>query len=88
MTDFPSPDRAAYPVMIPMTTRWNDDDVYGHMNNVVYYEFFDSAVAMWLRQSGSLPVPRGNQIGLVVETACRFLVFIIRKCVHCVCRCW
>jgi acyl-CoA thioester hydrolase len=76
MSDFPSPDRAAYPVMIPMTTRWRDDDVYGHMNNVVYYEYFDTVVNQWLKQSGALPVPGGPLIGLVAETACRYLAAV------------
>ncbi|MGB0506692.1 MAG: acyl-CoA thioesterase [Pikeienuella sp.] len=73
MTDFPSPNRAAYPVIIPMTTRWNDNDVYGHMNNVIYYEYFDSAVNQWLSESGTLPVPGGDLIGLVAETGCKYL---------------
>lgn len=72
-SDFPSPDRAAYPVITPMTTRWNDNDVYGHMNNVVYYEYFDSAVNQWLSESGALPVPGGDLIGLVAETGCKYL---------------
>lgn len=70
--DFPPAGRAAYPVFLPMTTRWRDDDVYGHMNNVVYYEYFDTAVNQWLKESGALPVPGGPVIGLVAETACRY----------------
>lgn len=54
------------------TTRWQDNDVYGHMNNVVYYEYVDSAVNRWLIQSGALEVPFGPVVGLVVETACTF----------------
>jgi acyl-CoA thioester hydrolase len=73
MTDFPSADRIAYPVIIPMTTRWNDNDVYGHMNNATYYEYFDSAVNQWLTESGTLSVPGGDLIGLVAETGCKYL---------------
>lgn len=73
MTDFPDADRAAFPVILPMTTRWRDNDVYGHMNNVVYYEYFDTAVNQWLAASGTLDVPDGPLVGLVAESACRFL---------------
>lgn len=73
MTDFPESHRAAFPVILPMTTRWRDNDVYGHMNNVVYYEYFDTAVNQWLAASGTLSVPDGPLVGLVAESACRFL---------------
>ena len=73
MTDFPAADRAAYPLFQTMTTRWRDNDVYGHMNNVVYYEYFDTAVNKWLAESGALPVPGGAQVGLLAESGCRFL---------------
>ena len=76
MTDFPPPDRAAYPVFQSMTTRWRDDDVYGHMNNVVYYEYFDTAVNRWLIESGALEVPKGPVVGLVAETSCRYLASV------------
>ena len=73
MTDYPKADRAAYPVILPMTTRWRDNDVYGHMNNVVYYEYFDTAVNQWLAASGTLSVPDGPLVGLVAESSCKFL---------------
>lgn len=73
MTGFPDSERAAFPVILPMTTRWRDNDVYGHMNNVVYYEYFDTAVNQWLASSGTLDVPGGPLVGLVAESACRFL---------------
>lgn len=66
------PRRAAFPLRYAYAPRWRDDDVYGHMNNVVYYEYFDTAVNRWLVESGALPVPRGPVIGLVVETTCRY----------------
>lgn len=73
MTDFPSADRSAYPLFFPMTTRWRDNDVYGHINNAYYYEFFDTAVNQWLLKSNALDLPHGPVVGLVAETACRFL---------------
>jgi acyl-CoA thioester hydrolase len=55
-----------------MTTRWRDNDVYGHMNNAVYYEYVDACVNHWIQASGTLPVPGGPVIGLVAETGCVF----------------
>ncbi|HEU0221404.1 MAG TPA: thioesterase family protein [Paracoccaceae bacterium] len=65
-------ERRNYASFRQMTTRWRDNDVYGHMNNVAYYEFFDSAVNGWLIEAAGMPVPGGEVIGLVVETACTF----------------
>ncbi len=53
-------------------TRWMDNDVYGHMNNVVHYSLFDTAVNGWLIEQGVLDLHKGEQIGLVVETGCRY----------------
>jgi acyl-CoA thioester hydrolase len=53
-------------------TRWRDNDVYGHMNNVVFYEFVDSIVNHWLNLSGGLSVPNSEVVGLVVETKCNY----------------
>ncbi|MEO1920051.1 MAG: thioesterase family protein [Paracoccaceae bacterium] len=64
--------RTDYAQFKQMTTRWRDNDVYGHMNNVVFYEYVDSAVNMWLMESASLDIPNGEIVGLVVETACTF----------------
>lgn len=64
--------RDSYPVWREVSTRWADNDAYGHANNVVYYEWFDTAVNAWLVESGLLDVIAGNPIGLVVETGCRF----------------
>jgi acyl-CoA thioester hydrolase len=55
-----------------ITTRWMDNDVYGHVNNVQYYSFFDTAVADFLLQCGALDIARSPAIGLVVETQCRY----------------
>ena len=55
-----------------ITTRWIDNDVYGHINNVVYYEFFDTAVNGYLIAQGALDIAHGTTIGLVVETKCNY----------------
>lgn len=57
-----------------MTTRWADNDAYGHVNNVVYYAWFDTAVNAWLVDAGLLDIAGGDPIGLVVETGCRYAV--------------
>ncbi|AOH83304.1 thioesterase [Sphingomonas panacis] len=64
--------RDAYPRFVPITTRWADNDMYGHANNVVYYSWFDTAVNTWLIEAGLLDLAGGNPIGLVVETGCRY----------------
>lgn len=76
MTDFPSAERSAYPVFLPMTTRWRDNDVYGHVNNAYYYEFFDTAVNQWLLETEALDLPKGPVVGLVAETGCKFLASV------------
>ena len=73
MNDYPAAARDAFRVYQRIETRWNDNDVYGHMNNVVYYEYFDTAVNRWLIESGALALPFGPVIGLVAESRCRFL---------------
>ena len=74
MTDArPTPEpRAAYRHVLPITTRWADNDQYGHVNNVVYYQYFDTVVNRYLIEAGALDVSGGEAIGLVVETACRY----------------
>jgi len=69
----PAPHRRAdYPHARPITTRWMDNDAYGHVNNVVYYSFFDTVVNAYLIESGALDVEKSPVIGLVVETACHY----------------
>jgi acyl-CoA thioester hydrolase len=68
----PADRRAAYPHFARITTRWLDNDAYAHVNNVVYYAFFDTAVNELLIRSDVLDVRRGPIIGFVVETQCRF----------------
>jgi len=64
--------RGDYPHTRELTTRWMDNDAYGHMNNVVYYSFFDTTVNAWLIEQGALDVERGAVIGFVVETGCHY----------------
>jgi acyl-CoA thioester hydrolase len=66
--------RGAYAAFRPITTRWMDNDVYGHVNNVVYYSFFDTAVNGLLMDAGVLDIHHGDVIGLVVETQCNYFV--------------
>ena len=62
--------RDDYRWFMTITTRWADNDAYGHVNNTVYYQWFDTAVNAWLVEAGLLDIERGDPIGLVVETAC------------------
>jgi acyl-CoA thioester hydrolase len=64
--------RDAFRVFRPISTRWADNDAYGHVNNVVYYSWFDTAVNAYLIEQGVLDVERSPTIGLVVETQCQY----------------
>jgi acyl-CoA thioester hydrolase len=64
--------RHVYPFFTRITSRWMDNDVYGHINNSVYYSFFDTAVNGYLIDRGALDPYAGDVIGLVVETHCNF----------------
>jgi acyl-CoA thioester hydrolase len=64
--------RSAYKVFRPITTRWADNDIYGHVNNTVYYGWFDTAINGLLIDSGALDIHGGDVIGLVVETQCNY----------------
>lgn len=63
---------ADYRQHVAITTRWSDNDAYGHINNVTYYSFFDTAVNTWLIRRGVLDIQNSSVIGLVVETGCRY----------------
>ena len=65
--------REAFPHHRSITTRWMDNDIYGHVNNVVYYSFFDTAVNAALIEAGVLDIHAGPVIGLVVESQCRYV---------------
>ncbi len=66
------PGRDAYAAFRPITTRWSDNDVYGHINNVEYYAFFDTVVNAHLIERGLLDIGAGGVIGLVAETRCSY----------------
>ena len=69
----PRPERRdTYRAFRPITTRWMDNDQYGHVNNVVYYSWFDTAVNAHLIEQGVLDTASGTTIGLVVETQCQY----------------
>jgi acyl-CoA thioester hydrolase len=69
MSDRPDPN---YPHWDTITTRWMDNDIYGHINNVNYYSFFDTAIAHYLIREGGLDPWRAEVIGYCVESGCRF----------------
>jgi len=64
--------RAGYRHFLTIPTRWMDNDVYRHVNNVVYYSYFDTAVNHYLIEQGVLDIEHSPVIGLVVETACQY----------------
>jgi acyl-CoA thioester hydrolase len=64
--------RKDFPHRLPITTRWSDNDAYGHLNNVVYYSYFDTVVNQYLISRGVLDIERGDVIGVVAETGCRY----------------
>ena len=69
----PQPEpRSAYKAFRAISTRWMDNDAYGHVNNVVYYSWFDTAVNAHLIEQGVLDIERGSTIGLVIETQCNY----------------
>jgi len=64
--------RDSYRWFTTIATRWADNDAYGHVNNTVFYQWFDTAVNAWLVEAGLLDIANGDPIGLVVETGCRY----------------
>ena len=64
--------REGYKAWREIGTRWADNDAYGHVNNIVYYSWFDTAVNAWLIGEGLLDLAAGDPIGFVVETGCRY----------------
>lgn len=76
MPNHPQPLRSDYPYLQPVTTRWHDNDIYGHVNNVTYYSYFDSAVNTYLIEQGGLDIHDGNVVGFVVSSACDYFASI------------
>lgn len=66
------PALSEYLFYTPITTRWADNDIYGHINNVAYYSYFDSAANLYLIEVGGLDIAQGGIIGLVVESHCAY----------------
>jgi acyl-CoA thioester hydrolase len=66
------PTIAAYRYITPITTRWMDNDIYGHVNNVAYYSFFDTAANRFLIERGGLDIANASVIGVVVESKCQY----------------
>ncbi len=73
----PQPEgRGGYKAFRTIPTRWMDNDAYGHVNNVVYYSWFDTAVNAHLIERGALDIHRGETIGLVIETQCNYFASV------------
>jgi acyl-CoA thioester hydrolase len=70
-------DLAAYPHRMTIPTRWNDNDVYGHVNNVEYYAFFDTIINAYLIDQGGLDILQGPTIGLCAESQCAFTAALV-----------
>jgi len=68
--------RSDYPHFQPITTRWHDNDIYGHVNNVTYYSYFDSAVNSYLIEVGGLDIHTGEVVGFVVSSSCDYFASI------------
>lgn len=66
------PTRGDYRVFYPLTTRWSDNDLYGHVNNVIYYSYFDSVANRYLIEEGGLDIADGRVVGYVVNSGCEY----------------
>jgi acyl-CoA thioester hydrolase len=66
------PYRRDYKVFYPISTRWSDNDTYGHINNVVYYSYFDSVANRYLIEEGGLDINDGQIVGYVVQSGCDY----------------
>ncbi|MDO3721645.1 thioesterase family protein [Marinobacter sp. chi1] len=65
-------ERSDFPIFYPMQTRWMDNDIYGHVNNVTYYSYFDSAINRFLIEKGGLNIHASDVVGFVVSSNCQF----------------
>ena len=73
-SDKPSrPQREEYGYLCPVDSRWSDNDIYGHINNVVYYSYFDSTINRYLVDEGGLDIHEGEHIAYVVSSGCDYL---------------
>jgi len=72
VTEAETPSREDYPHRLSIPTRWKDNDVYGHVNNVEYYSYFDTVINRWLIHEGGLDIHAGAVIGVCAESHCTF----------------
>jgi acyl-CoA thioester hydrolase len=72
MSKAPRPTRGEYKIFYPITTRWSDNDIYGHVNNVIYYSYFDTAANRYLIEEGGLDISDGSIVGFVVNSGCEY----------------
>lgn len=72
MNDSTIPKRSDYKFFYPINTRWSDNDVYGHVNNVIYYSYFDTAANRYLIEEGGLDISDGEIVGFVVNSGCEY----------------
>jgi acyl-CoA thioester hydrolase len=70
--DADAPSREGYPHLLTLQTRWADNDIYGHVNNVEYYAFFDTVINRWLIAEGGLDIHDGDVIGVCAESHCTY----------------
>jgi acyl-CoA thioester hydrolase len=71
----PAPDKLTsgdFPVLWPVGTRWADNDMFGHLNNAVYYQLFDTAINAWINTSTGLDPITTSSLGIVAESGCRY----------------
>jgi acyl-CoA thioester hydrolase len=66
------PTRSDYRYFVPLTTRWHDNDIYGHVNNVVYYAYFDTTANHFLIHQGGLDIHQAEEVGFVVNSGCNY----------------
>ena len=64
--------RSDYNFFTKLSTRWNENDIYGHMNNIIYYALFDTAVNKWLIKNNLIDIKNGKNIGLIVQSGCNY----------------
>ena len=76
MTEKPTDRRADFVHFLEVQTRWDDNDVYGHVNNVVYYAYFDTVINRFLIDEGELDLQEDDVIGICVESQCRYLASV------------
>ena len=72
MSESSLPSRENYKVFYPITTRWSDNDIYGHVNNVAYYSYFDTVANQYLIEEGGMDISDGRVVGYVVNSGCDY----------------